>query len=160
MNLHRRWLAVRLHSCTPYSGWRGVKVALDFRFGHGMIPEALYKRIYAACDAWHALRPPRSAAGAPGLSRAAGLRLRSLHGRLTACSPLPHLRRDWARRCHICAGTGLTPPFHICAGTRVLPRWGDLPFPAQPDMYDEPPAACRDLLEDPVRPCLSVAGDT
>jgi hypothetical protein len=22
-------------------------------------------------------------------------------------SPLPHLRRDWARRCHICAGTGL-----------------------------------------------------
>ena len=22
-------------------------------------------------------------------------------------SPLPHLRRDWARRCYICAGTGL-----------------------------------------------------
>ena len=24
-------------------------------------------------------------------------------------SPLPHLRRDWAHPCHICAGTGLTP---------------------------------------------------
>ena len=24
-------------------------------------------------------------------------------------SPLPHLRRDWDRPCHICAGTGLTP---------------------------------------------------
>jgi hypothetical protein len=24
-------------------------------------------------------------------------------------SPLPHLHRDWARPCHICAGTGLAP---------------------------------------------------
>ena len=24
-------------------------------------------------------------------------------------SPLPHLLRDWARRCHICSGTGPTP---------------------------------------------------
>ena len=36
-------------------------------------------------------------------------------------SPLPHLRRDWARPYHICAGTGLAPhwahPSHICAGT-------------------------------------------
>ena len=24
-------------------------------------------------------------------------------------TPLPHLHRDWAHRCHICAGTGLTP---------------------------------------------------
>ena len=31
-------------------------------------------------------------------------------------SPLPHLRRDWARPCHICAGTGLA-PCHICIGT-------------------------------------------
>jgi hypothetical protein len=30
-------------------------------------------------------------------------------------SPLPHLHRDWAHPCHICAGTGLTPA-HICAG--------------------------------------------
>jgi hypothetical protein len=28
----------------------------------------------------------------------------------------PHLRPDWARRCHICAGTGLAAA-HICAGT-------------------------------------------
>jgi hypothetical protein len=53
-------------------------------------------------------------------------------------SPLPHLRRDWARPSHICAGTGLPPPTsapglgsplphlrrdwarpsHICAGAR------------------------------------------
>ena len=52
-------------------------------------------------------------------------------------SPLPHLRRDWARPCHICTGTGLAAatsasgpgspqphlrrdwarPCHICAGT-------------------------------------------
>ena len=24
-------------------------------------------------------------------------------------APLPHLHRDWAHRCHICAGTGLGP---------------------------------------------------
>jgi hypothetical protein len=34
-------------------------------------------------------------------------------------SPLPHLRRDWARRSHICTATGLTA--HICTGTG---RWG------------------------------------
>jgi hypothetical protein len=28
--------------------------------------------------------------------------------RLRLGSPLPHLRRDWAHRCHICTGTGLT----------------------------------------------------
>ena len=32
----------------------------------------------------------------------------------------PHLRRDWARPCHICAGTALT-PCHICAGTGLAP---------------------------------------
>ena len=30
--------------------------------------------------------------------------------------PLPHLRRDWARRCHICIGTWAH-PCHICTGT-------------------------------------------
>jgi hypothetical protein len=43
----------------------------------------------------------------------------------------PHLHRDWARRCHICAGTGLTrghifagtglTPCHVCAGTGTGP---------------------------------------
>ncbi len=57
-------------------------------------------------------------------------------------SPLPHLRRDWAHPCHICAGTGLTPatsapglgsplshphrewahPSHIRTGTAGYPR--------------------------------------
>jgi hypothetical protein len=46
-------------------------------------------------------------------------------------SPHPHLHRDWAHPAHICAGTGLTPPFpprrdwahpsHICAGTGLAP---------------------------------------
>lgn len=80
----------QVYTCTPYSGWRGVKVALDFRFGHGMIPEDLNAEIYEACGDW----------------------------------------------------------------------WGDEPFPDGPDMYDEPPAKCKSLLEDPVRPAMSVAGDT
>jgi len=80
----------QVYTCTPYSGWRGVKVALDFRFGHGMIPEDLYAKIYRSCSSW----------------------------------------------------------------------WGDEPFPANPNMFDAPPEPCRTLLEDPVRPCMSVAGDT
>jgi len=77
-------------TCTPYSGWRGVKVALDFRYGHGMIPEDLYRKIYQVCGSW----------------------------------------------------------------------WSDVPFPANSAMAYPPPEPCRALLEDPVRPCLSVAGDT
>ena len=97
MSPHRRRLAACfvLHSCTPYSGWRGVKVALDFRFGHGMIPEALYKRIYAACDAWHAFRralpPARPASRVRQGCDCDRCTVGSLH----------------ARRCHICAWTGL-----------------------------------------------------
>lgn len=80
----------QVYTCTPYSGWRGVKVAVDFRYGHGMVPEPLYKEIYAECGSW----------------------------------------------------------------------WGDDPYPANPGMDEEPPAPCRRLLEDPVRPCMSVTGDT
>jgi len=81
----------QIYTCTPYSGWRGVKVALDFRFGHGMIPESLYSKIYEACSSW----------------------------------------------------------------------WGNgKPFPDGPDMFSAPPEPCKTLLEDPVRPCKSVAGDT
>ena len=32
-----------------------------------------------------------------------------IDGALGLGSPLPHLRRDWAHPCHICAGTGLSP---------------------------------------------------
>ena len=35
-------------------------------------------------------------------------------------APIPHLHRDRAHPCHICAGTGLTPA-HICAGTGPTP---------------------------------------
>ena len=34
-----------------------MKVALDFRFGHGMIPERLYKKIYAVCSSWWSDEP-------------------------------------------------------------------------------------------------------
>ena len=71
----------RVLTCTPYSGWIGTQVALDFRFGHGMISEALYAEINKEC-----------------------------------------------------------------AG-----QWGT---------YAAPSKACADLLEDPVRPCKSKAGDT
>ena len=40
----------RVLTCTPYSGWIGTQVALDFRFGHGMISEQLYAKINAACE--------------------------------------------------------------------------------------------------------------
>jgi hypothetical protein len=45
-------------------------------------------------------------------------------------SPLPHLRRDWVHRCHICMGTALPLPHlhwdwaypcHTCAGTGLTP---------------------------------------
>ena len=43
-------------------------------------------------------------------------------GRLLPASahPCPHLRRDPAHTCHICAGTGLAPA-HICTGTGLTP---------------------------------------
>jgi hypothetical protein len=44
----------------------------------------------------------------------------------------PHLRRDWARPCHICPGTGLS-PYHICPGTGLTPAHicpGTWPIPA------------------------------
>ena len=40
----------RVFTCTPYSGWIGTQVALDFRFRHGMISEALYAEINTACE--------------------------------------------------------------------------------------------------------------
>lgn len=82
----------QIYTCTPYSGWRGVKVAIDFRFGHGMVPEPLYKQIYEQCADW----------------------------------------------------------------------WDDEPFPhgKSLSMFEAPPAKCAALLEDPVRPCKSIAGDT
>lgn len=81
----------QIYTCTPYSNWRGVKVSLDFLFGHGMIPEHVHSKIYEACSSW----------------------------------------------------------------------WGNgKPFPEGPDMFNPPPEPCKTLLEDPIRPVKSVAGDT
>lgn len=84
----------RVFTCTPYSGWLGTKVALDFRFGHGMISEAYYAKITKACSSWWKEGEP-------------------------------------------------------------------YPSPNGPTM-DGPAVGseCRKLLEDPTRPCKSVAGDT
>jgi hypothetical protein len=40
------------------------------------------------------------------------------HLRRDWARPRPHLHRDWARPCHICAGTGLALA-HICTGTAL-----------------------------------------
>jgi hypothetical protein len=47
---------------------------------------------HTSCPGTALMRGLTPATSAPGLS-----------------SPLPHLHRDWARPCHICAGTGLAP---------------------------------------------------
>ncbi len=76
----------QVFTCTPYSGWIGTRVALDFRFRNGMINETLYAAILEACK-----------------------------------------HTDWNF-----------------------------------EGFDGPPAGsrCHLLLEDPIRPCLSSAGDT
>lgn len=35
----------RVFTCTPYSGWIGTQVALDFRYNRGMIKETTYQEI-------------------------------------------------------------------------------------------------------------------
>jgi serine carboxypeptidase-like clade 1 len=53
----------QVFTCTPYSGWAGTQVALDFRFRHGMISEPLYAKINAACQGqWGTLGAPTSEA--------------------------------------------------------------------------------------------------
>jgi len=76
----------KVYTCTPYSGWAGTQVSLDFLYGHGMVPDALKARVDEACGEWYVSEPP---------------------------------------------------------GPQT-----------------EPPTACADLLEDPVRPVKSAAGDT
>ena len=52
----------RVFTCTPYSGWIGAQVAVDFRFRHGMISEALYAQINEACEGeWGTYEAPASA---------------------------------------------------------------------------------------------------
>ena len=73
----------RVFTCTPYSGWLGTQVSVDFLFRHGMLSEDYYDEINEKC-------------------------------------------KDFF-----------------------------------PGTYEPPISkACRDILEDPIRPCKSVAGDT
>lgn len=49
----------RIFTCTPYSGWIGVRVAVDFRYYHGMISPPTYRRIQEACkDDWERYEAP------------------------------------------------------------------------------------------------------
>jgi len=51
----------RVFTCTPYSGWIGTKVAVDFRYRHGMISDDKYEKINAACNGqWETYEPPTS----------------------------------------------------------------------------------------------------
>ena len=48
----------RVFTCTPYSGWAGTQVSLDFLHGHGMISDAKKRDIDAACAGWYEVAPP------------------------------------------------------------------------------------------------------
>jgi len=51
----------QVYTCTPYSGWLGTQVALDFRFRHGMINESLYNTINQVCaNQWNTFEGPTS----------------------------------------------------------------------------------------------------
>ena len=48
-----------MHTCTPYSGWIGTKVAVDFRYDHAMISDELYARINKECEGkWGSYESP------------------------------------------------------------------------------------------------------
>ena len=77
--------------------------------------------------------------------------------------PLPHLRRDWARPCHICAGTGRTPvtsfahsgPCHACTpAPHGLRSPHGVPVPSQHSAAPHRclfPCCCAQLALRPVR---------
>jgi hypothetical protein len=62
-------------------------------------------------------------------------------------SPLPHLRRDWAHPCHICAGTGLTP-------ATSAPGLGLAPLPTSAPRLGSPPPTSAPGLPRTVLPRL------
>ena len=53
------------------------------------------------------------------------------HQRILSAHPPPHLRRDWARPCHICTRTWLTPCL-ICTGTWLTPATSALGLGSPP----------------------------
>ena len=48
----------KVYTCTPYSGWAGTKIALDFLYGHGMIPDIIKERVDEVCADWYASSRP------------------------------------------------------------------------------------------------------
>ncbi|KAJ1457876.1 peptidase S10, serine carboxypeptidase [Pelagophyceae sp. CCMP2097] len=45
-------------TCTPYSGWAGTEVSVEFLYGHGMIPPAKKQEVDEACGDWYVREPP------------------------------------------------------------------------------------------------------
>ncbi len=64
-------------------------------------------------------------------------------------SPLPHLHRDWAHPCHVCAGTWLT-PCHICTRTPATSAPGL--SPTLPHLHCDGADALPDLHCDRAQP--------
>ena len=48
-----------MYTCTPYSGWAGTKISLDFLYGHGMIPDIVKERVDEVCADWWCGPPGR-----------------------------------------------------------------------------------------------------
>ena len=48
----------KVYTCTPYSGWAGTKISLDFLYGHGMIPDIIKERVDEVCADWYVSEPP------------------------------------------------------------------------------------------------------
>ena len=48
----------KVFTCTPYSGWAGTKISLDFLYGHGMIPDIVKERVDSVCGDWYVPEPP------------------------------------------------------------------------------------------------------
>ena len=48
----------KVFTCTPYSGWAGTKISLDFLYGHGMIPDIVKERVDDVCADWYVSEPP------------------------------------------------------------------------------------------------------
>ena len=55
----------KVYTCTPYSGWAGTKISLDFLYGHGMIPDIIKERVDEVCADWYVSEPPGRRPRAP-----------------------------------------------------------------------------------------------
>ena len=97
-HLHRDW-AHPCHSCTG----TGLTPATSAQCTH----RSLSQPCHICLDNWFAAAPSRIGTGLAAATSAPGLGLAAATSAPGPGSPLPRLRRDRARRCHVCAGTGL-----------------------------------------------------